>query len=109
MGRLGWRTMMRARTYFAAAGTALLIANAVPLTAQLPIPVQGQRGQTPSPQAPGQPGQPTQERGRGRGKEPAKPDQPPVESAIAPATPKITSPGKLYKTLMELTPSTHMA
>jgi len=101
---------MRARTYFVAAATALLIANAVPLTAQLPIPVQGQRSQAPPPQAPGQPGQPGQGRGRGRGQEPAQlPDPPPVVSAIATATPEITGPGKFYETLMELKPGDDLA
>jgi len=101
---------MRARTYFVAAATALLIANAVPLTAQLPIPVQGQRSQAPPPQAPGQPGQPGQGRGRGRGQEPAQlPDPPPVVSVIATATPEITGPGKFYETLMELKPGDDLA
>jgi hypothetical protein len=72
---------------------ALLAIGATPLFAQLPIPVQGQRGE----QGPGQ------GRGRGRGQEPAAaPDPPPVVSPVATATPEITGPGKFYETLMEL-------
>ena len=71
---------------------ALIVAAAVPTTAQLPIPVQGQRGA-----ADGRGG------GRGRGQEaPQAPDPPPVVSPVASATPEITGPGKFYETLMEL-------
>ena len=79
---------------------ALLVVAAVPLGAQLPIPVQGQRGEQPG-------GRGT---GRGRGQEPAPaPDPPPVVSAIATATPEITGPGKFYETLMELKPGDDLA
>jgi len=75
--------------------------------AQLPIPVQGQRGgQTPPAPQPGQPGQ----RGGGRGSQPAPaPDPPPVVSAIATASPEVTGPGKFFETLMELKPGDDLA
>src|SRR5215813_539709 len=79
---------------------ALLVVAAVPLGAQLPIPVQGQRGEQPAGRGVG----------RGRGQEPAPaPDPPPVVSAIATATPEITGPGKFYETLMELKPGDDLA
>src|SRR5262245_3977621 len=69
-----------------------LVILAAPLSAQLPIPVQGQPSQGPG-----------QGRGRGRGLEPVQPpDPPPVVSPIAAATQEITGPGKFYETLMEL-------
>jgi hypothetical protein len=80
---------------------AMIVATAAPLNAQLPIPVQGQRGE----QAPGQRGG-----GRGRGQEPQQAsDPPPVVSPIATATPEITGPGKFYETLMELKPGDDLA
>src|SRR6476661_8041156 len=83
----------------------LAVAGAATLFAQLPIPVQGQRGQTPA--APGQQGQ---GRGRGgRGGDVQAPDPPPVVSPLAVATPEITGPGKFYETLMELKPGDDLA
>jgi hypothetical protein len=71
---------------------ALVLASTVSLAAQLPIPVQGQRGAVE-----GRGG------GRGRGQEPPQvPDPPPVVSPIASASPEITGPGKFYETLMAL-------
>src|SRR5712671_4456386 len=76
----------------------VITASAVTALGQLPIPTQGQRGQTPPP------GQGQQGRGRaGRGGDaPQAPDPPPVVSALAMATPEVTGPGKFYETLMEL-------
>src|SRR5215831_16948532 len=77
------------------AAFALIVATIVPVSAQLPIPVQGQRADQPA----GRGG------GRGRGPEPPQaPDPPPVVSPIATATPEIAGPGKFYETLMELKP-----
>src|SRR5215475_12762061 len=79
---------------------ALFALAAVPLAAQLPIPVQGQRGDQPAGRG----------AGRGRGQEPPQaPDPPPVVSAVASATPEITGPGKFYETLMELKPGDDLA
>src|SRR5215471_4456981 len=78
----------------------LMMLAAVPLGAQLPIPVQGQRGEQPA----GRGG------GRGRGQEPPQaPDPPPVASAVATASAEITGPGKFYETLMELKPGDDLA
>ena len=72
---------------------ALIVAVAVPLAAQLPIPVQSGRGDQP----------PAGRGGRGRGQEPPQvPDPPPVVSPIASASQEVTGPGKFYETLMEL-------
>jgi len=83
----------------------VVVAGAVTFAAQLPIPVQGQRGQAPPP------GQQGQGRGRGgRGGEAQQaPDPPPVVSPIATATPEMTGPGKFYETLMELKPGDDLA
>src|ERR1700740_3645518 len=79
--------------------TALALAASATLFAQLPIPVQGQRGQAP----PGGQGQGPGRGGRGgRGGDVQAPDPPPVVSPMATATPEITGPGKFYETLMEL-------
>src|SRR5689334_20728457 len=73
----------------------------VPLTAQLPIPVQGHRGDQPPAGRGG---------GRGRGQEtPQVPDPPPVVSPIATASAEIIGPGKFYETLMELKPGEDLA
>src|SRR5215813_2633751 len=97
-------TVVTRSTTIVAVGGVMLLAGAITLTAQLPIPVQGQRGQPAAPQAPGQ------GRGRGRGQEPAQvPDPPPVVSAIAAATAEITGPGRFYETLMELKPGDDLA
>jgi hypothetical protein len=78
----------------------LLVLGVMPLFAQLPIPVSGQRGE--QAQGPG--------RDRGRGQEPPQvPDAPPVVSPIATATSEITGPGKFYETLMELKPGDDLA
>jgi hypothetical protein len=85
----------------------LAVAGAATLFAQLPIPVQGQRGQAPEP---GQQGQGPGRGGRGgRGADVYAPDPPPVVSALATATPEITGPGKFYETLMELKPGDDLA
>ena len=92
----------------ATASAAIVLAiGAITVFAQLPIPVQGQRGgQTPPAPQPGQPGQ----RGGGRGSQPAPaPDPPPVVSAIAAASPEVTGPGKFFETLMELKPGDDLA
>jgi len=79
----------------------VLLISVVPLGAQLPIPVQGQRGdQPPAGQRGG---------GRGRGQEAPAPDPPPVVSAVATATAEITGPGKFYETLMPLKPGDDLA
>src|ERR1043166_4602802 len=89
------------RTLFFAA--AVVVAGAVTISGQLPIPTRG--GQPPAP------GQQGQGRGRGaRGGEATQaPDPPPAVSAIAVATPEITGPGKFYETLMELKPGDDLA
>src|ERR1043166_8610832 len=89
------------RTLFFAA--AVVVAGAVTIAGQLPIPTRG--GQPPAP------GQQGQGRGRGaRGGEATQaPDPPPAVSAIAVATPEITGPGKFYETLMELKPGDDLA
>jgi len=93
----------------ATASAAIVLAvGAITVFAQLPIPVQGQRGGQAPPLAP-QPGQPGQ-RGGGRGSQPAPaPDPPPVVSAIATASPEVTGPGKFFETLMELKPGDDLA
>src|SRR5215813_9454279 len=97
-------TVVTRSTTIVALGGVVLLAGAITLTAQLPIPVQGQRGQPAAPQPPGQ------GRGRGRGQEPAQvPDPPPVVSAIAAATAEITGPGKFFETLMTLKPADDLA
>src|SRR5262249_46391766 len=74
---------------------------AVPLGAQLPIPVQGQRADQPPAGRGG---------GRGRGQEPPQtPDPPPVVSTVESAKSEITGPGKFYETLMELKPGDDLA
>jgi len=90
-----------------ASAVIVLAVGAITVFAQLPIPVQGQRGgQTPPAPQPGQPGQ----RGGGRGSQPAPaPDPPPVVSAIATASPEVTGPGKFFETLMELKPGDDLA
>src|SRR4029453_6522658 len=79
-------------------GMALLIGAGATILAQLPIPVQGQRGGGQGQQAPqGQRGQ--------RGGQAAAPAAPPVVSPIATVSPEITGPGKFFETLMELKPT----
>jgi hypothetical protein len=77
-----------------------VMVSVVTIFAQLPIPVQGQRGAQAQPQA--------QQGPAGRGnREPqqaAQPDPPPVVSAVATASAEITGPGKFFETLMELKP-----
>ena len=85
------------------------VASVVTSLAQLPIPVQGQRGAQGQQQ-----GQGGGRGGRGgdgqRGQQQAQPaDPPPVVSAIATASPEVTSPGKFYETLMELKPGDDLA
>jgi hypothetical protein len=89
------------RTLFFAA--AVVVAGAVTIAAQLPIPTRG--GQ---PLAPGQQGQGRGRGGRGGEGTPA-PDPPPVVSSLATATAEITGPGKFYETLMELKPGDDLA
>ena len=92
----------------ATASAAIVLAvGAITVFAQLPIPVQGQRGGQAPPLAP-QPGQPGQRGGRGSQPAPA-PDPPPVVSAIAAASPEVTGPGKFFETLMELKPGDDLA
>ena len=92
----------------ATASAAIVLAvGAITVSAQLPIPVQGQRGGQAPPLAP-QPGQPGQRGGRGSQPAPA-PDPPPVVSAIAAASPEVTGPGKFFETLMELKPGDDLA
>src|ERR1041384_5974396 len=90
---------MGAMKTFALAGL-VVVASAVTVLGQLPIPVQGQPAQQP-------------QGGRGRGGRGAEtqqaPDPPPVVSAIAAASPEITGPGKFYETLMELKPGDDLA
>jgi hypothetical protein len=79
-------------------GFALLAGASATVFAQLPIPVQGQRGGAQGQQAPqGQRGQ--------RGAQPATP----VVSPIAMVSQEITGPGKFYETLMELKPADDLA
>src|SRR6187455_1015053 len=79
-----------------------LLAGAGATFAQLPIPVQGQRGGAQGQQAPqGQRGQ--------RGAQPATPAATPVVSPIAMVSQEITGPGKFYETLMELKPADDLA
>jgi len=92
----------------ATASAAIVLAvGAITVFAQLPIPVQGQRGGQAPPLAPQQ-GQPGQRGGRGSQPAPA-PDPPPVVSAIAAASPEVTGPGKFFETLMELKPGDDLA
>jgi len=79
-----------------------LVVSAATVLAQLPIPVEGQRGAQTPPAGPGQ-------RGRGRAQQAPPQDPPPVVSAIATATPEITGPGKFFETLMELKPGDDLA
>ena len=76
----------------------------ITVLAQLPIPVQGQRG---GGQGQGQQGQ----RGQRGGGAPAAaaPAAPPVVSPIATVSAEITGPGKFYETLMELKPTDDLA
>jgi len=101
--------MLLTHRWTAATASAVIVlaVGAITVFAQLPIPVQGQRGgQTPPAPQPGQPGQ----RGGGRGSQPAPaPDPPPVVSAIATASPEVTGPGKFFETLMELKPGDDLA
>ena len=85
----------------------VMAAEAITVSGQLPIPVQGRGGQTPpQPPQPGPPGQ----RGGGRGpQQPPAPDPPPVVSAVATASPEVTGPGKFFETLMELKPGDDLA
>ena len=86
----------------------VMAAEAITVSGQLPIPVQGQRGGQTPPQPP-QPGPPGQ-RGGGRGpQQPPAPDPPPVVSAVATASPEVTGPGKFFETLMELKPGDDLA
>jgi len=79
-----------------------LLAGAGATFAQLPIPVQGQRGGAQGQQAPqGQRGQ--------RGAQLATPASTPVVSPIAMVSQEITGPGKFYETLMELKPADDLA
>ena len=83
-------------------GFALLAGASATVFAQLPIPVQGQRGGAQGQQAPqGQRGQ--------RGAQPAAPAATPVVSPIAMVSQEITGPGKFYETLMELKPADDLA
>jgi len=69
--------------------------------AQLPIPVQGQRGGGGGQGQQGQRGQ--------RGAQPASPPAPQVVSPIATVSAEVTGPGKFYETLMELKPTDDLA
>jgi hypothetical protein len=89
------------------AGGTLVIGDGA-MSAQLPIPVQGQRGAEPPPVQPVQPGQRAGGRGQ-RGQEAQPPDPPPVVSPVAAVSPEITGPGKFYETLMELKPGDDLA
>jgi hypothetical protein len=82
--------------YTALAGLALLSLG-INVLGQLPIPVQGQRGN-----------QNQAQRGQ-RGAQPAAPSTPPIVSAIAMASSEVTGPGKFYETLMELKPTDDLA
>src|ERR1041385_8908276 len=84
----------------------VVVASAVTIAGQLPIPIQGQ-----TPQAPGPQGQGRGRGGRGGrgGEQPQAPDPPPVAVAMAVATAEITGPGKFYETLMELKPGDDLA
>ena len=93
--------MSRSTATMATVAGALAL-SAVTLFGQLPIPVQGQRGNEGQAQGQG--------RGRGRGQEQTQaPDPPPIASPIAAASPEVTGPGKFYETLMELKPGDDLA
>src|SRR5262249_37055681 len=77
----------------------LSVLSVITVLAQLPIPVQGQRG--------GQGPQPAPQGPRGQATQPQ--DPPPVVSPIASASAEITGPGKFYETLMELKPGDDLA
>src|SRR5262245_41802454 len=83
--------------------------SAMAASAQLPIPVQGQRG------AQAQPGVVQGQRGQGgqggqRGQQALQPqDPPPVVSQIATTSPEVTGPGRFFETLMELKPGDDLA
>jgi Alpha/beta hydrolase domain len=69
--------------------------------AQLPIPVQGQRGSEPAQQG---------QRGRGpRGQQEQPRDPSPVVAPVATASAEVVGPGKFYETLMELKPGDDLA
>jgi hypothetical protein len=78
----------------------LTVLRFVSISAQLPIPVQGQRGTSPA-AVQGQRGQ--------RGTPVPSSAASPVVSPIAAASPEITGPGAFYETLMELKPADDLA
>jgi hypothetical protein len=95
---------MNKRKWFYGMMIPLMVAigfDALTLSGQLPIPVQGQRG--------GAQGQGQAGRGQRGGAQPAAPAAPPVVSAIATASAEITGPGQFYETLMELKPTDDLA
>jgi hypothetical protein len=79
-------------------GAGIFLVHLITVSAQLPIPVQGQRGPAQGGQA-GQRGQ--------RGAQPA-PAATPIVSPIATASAEVTGPGAFYETLMELKPSDNL-